>query len=471
MSQIIKIRRTTNVEAETALEFGEQALVNPAPGVADLYIGGSNGEIISIAGSNKMNKVSGSTANNILTVNATGQAIDSGYSVETTVSGSSTKIPTSSAVLASIQASQQGLSVKQSVLAATTAPLATVVAAGSGATKTLTASANGLLSIDGISTWVDVTTDNGSIVPEDLSATPASRVLVKNQANAVDNGIYVVTDKGSASTLFVLTRALDANNALDLNNGAFVFVQSGTVNSGSGFVLTTVDAVIDTSGLNFTQFSGAGSIIAGTGLEKTGNTLFIANGGVTATQIATNTILNSNLTQANAKTWKGNNTIALADVSDNSAGSLTETTSSVLTITGGASALLNSASIEVKQATTSQSGFLLNTDWNTFNNKVSIDAVQTLSATGSITAWNSTVYVSGTSNITLPTPTGNAGKKLTIKKTDTGTITTILPASGLIDGGASFEMSYQHDSITIESNGTNYFIIASHSNTIDGGVF
>jgi hypothetical protein len=99
------------------------------------------------------------------------------------------------------------------------------------------------------------------------------------------------------------------------------------------------------------------------------------------------------------------------------------------------------------------------------------DSQQTLSATGSITSWNSTVYVSNTSNITLPTPTSNAGKKVTIKKTDTGTTTTILPASGTIDGDANFEMPYQYDSITIESDGTNYFIVDSYSNTIDGGVF
>ena len=53
-------------------------------------------------------------------------------------------------------------------------------------------------------------------------------------------------------------------------------------------------------------------------------------------------------------------------------GNLAEATSSVLTITGGANAVLGTGtSIQVKQATTSQSGYLSNTDWNTFNNKQS----------------------------------------------------------------------------------------------------
>ena len=558
----IKNKRSTTTAIPT-VEFGEIAYTNIA-GVSKVFIGDSSNVPVEIAGDSKMDKVSDSTANNILTVDATGQAIDSGkkfndtgttandvLSAEAVISkinskqnlitnpvnnnfvstdalgqtkdsglsfevnvltGSPTAVPSSFAVSKAIQVAQQGLDTKQSAVSATTAPLPSVTALGTGVGKTLTATANGVLSIDGVSTWVDVNTNSGSTDPY-ATTSKASRVLIKNQINAIDNGIYVVTNKGSSSTRFVLTRSTDADDGTKLNPQAYIFVESGTTNINSGFALSnTSPIIIDTTALNFTQFAGVGStILAGTGLAKTDNTLSVKpdtttfgfnianvinatsaglnvfvdgttiggngatalsvlNGGITSAKIATNTISNFNLTQASAKTWKGNNTGAFANVSDNFAGSL-EAASSVLTITGGSNALLNSASIGVKQATTSQDGFLSNTDWNTFNNKLTIDSQQTLSATGSITAWNSTVYVSGTSNITLPTPTGNAGKKLTIKKTDTGTITIILPASGLIDGGANFEMPYQHDSITIESNGTNYFIIASHSNTIDGGVF
>lgn len=51
-------------------------------------------------------------------------------------------------------------------------------------------------------------------------------------------------------------------------------------------------------------------------------------------------------------------------------GNLTETTSSVLTITGGTSAVIGSGTtIQVKQANGSQSGFLATADWTTFNGK------------------------------------------------------------------------------------------------------
>jgi hypothetical protein len=54
--------------------------------------------------------------------------------------------------------------------------------------------------------------------------------------------------------------------------GLFTFVEEGTANSDSGFILTTDGPItLGTTGLNFTQFTGAGQITAGAGLTKTGN--------------------------------------------------------------------------------------------------------------------------------------------------------------------------------------------------------
>jgi hypothetical protein len=65
--------------------------------------------------------------------------------------------------------------------------------------------------------------------------------------------------------------------------GNFVFVEKGTVNGNNGFVCTTDVAVVGTNALTFTQFSGAGQVIAGDGIQKSGNTLSLdlkANSGV-----------------------------------------------------------------------------------------------------------------------------------------------------------------------------------------------
>jgi len=142
----------------------------------------------------------------------------------------------------------QGLDVKDSVVATTTA-IGTLS----------TAFANGQ-SIDG------VTLQTGD------------RILIKNQSTASQNGIYNVQASGAPSRA---TDMATGSNAA----GAFVFVEQGTVNAENGFTCTsdTGSAVVGTNNLTFAQFSGAGQIIAGDGLEKSGNTLSTdlkANGGL-----------------------------------------------------------------------------------------------------------------------------------------------------------------------------------------------
>jgi hypothetical protein len=56
-------------------------------------------------------------------------------------------------------------------------------------------------------------------------------------------------------------------------------------------------------------------------------------------------------------------------LNSSSKGNLTEATSSILTITGGTGATIGNVSVQVKQASGSQSGYLSSTDWTTFNNK------------------------------------------------------------------------------------------------------
>jgi len=142
----------------------------------------------------------------------------------------------------------QGLDVKDSVVATTTA---------NGTLST--AFANGQ-SIDG------VTLQTGD------------RILIKNQSTASQNGIYNVNASGAPSR--ATDMATGANAA-----GAFVFVEQGTTNAENGFVCTsdTGSAVVGTNNLTFAQFSGAGQIIAGDGLDKSGNELSVdlkANGGL-----------------------------------------------------------------------------------------------------------------------------------------------------------------------------------------------
>ncbi len=84
----------------------------------------------------------------------------------------------------------------------------------------------------------------------------------------------------SSGTAAVLTRADDFNSDADITAGAFCFVEEGTISADAGFVLATNEPItLDTTALSFSQFSGAGSITAGTGLTKSGNTI-AATGGL-----------------------------------------------------------------------------------------------------------------------------------------------------------------------------------------------
>jgi len=155
--------------------------------------------------------------------------------------------------------------------------------------------------VDGVAQGLDVkdsvvatTTANGTLSSafangqsiDGVTLQTGDRILIKNQTTASQNGIYNVNASGAPSR--ATDMATGANAA-----GAFVFVEQGTVNAENGFTCTsdTGSAVVGSNNLTFAQFSGAGQVIAGDGLDKSGNTLSVdlkANGGlvIESTEIA-----------------------------------------------------------------------------------------------------------------------------------------------------------------------------------------
>ena len=130
-----------------------------------------------------------------------------------------------------VQASAQGLDVKQSVRAATTANI----------------TLSGTQTVDGV-----------SLVAGD-------RVLVKNQTTGSENGLYVVVDGGA------WTRTEDADSDAEVTAGLFTFVTEGTSYADTGWVVSTNDDItVGSTAITFTQFSGAGVISAGDGLVQNG---------------------------------------------------------------------------------------------------------------------------------------------------------------------------------------------------------
>lgn len=160
----------------------------------------------------------------------------------------------------------QGLNVKSPAQLATAAalPANTYNNGSSGVGATLTANANGALTVDGV------------------TVSAGNRILVKNEVSQANNGVYVVTTVGDGSTPYVLTRSTDADTGTEMLS-AFVFIEGGNVNANSGYVQATTGSItIGSTNIVWSQFSSAGNITAGDGLVKTGQTLdVVAGSGIT----------------------------------------------------------------------------------------------------------------------------------------------------------------------------------------------
>ncbi|KAJ3230661.1 hypothetical protein HDU81_004321 [Chytriomyces hyalinus] len=178
----------------------------------------------------------------------------------------------------------QGLSIRDSVVAATTT--------------------NGTLA---------TSFANGSVI-DGVTLVTGYRILIKNQTVGSQNGIYRVNASGAPTLVSDLPAGSDAS-------GIFTFVEIGTINSATGWVVTNLSgsAIVGTSNITFTQFSGSGQMAAGTGLTLTGNVFSVNSAQPTVTSVGTLTGLTS-----------------VGDISVTSTTSSSSKTTGAVTIAGGA---------------------------------------------------------------------------------------------------------------------------------------
>jgi hypothetical protein len=148
----------------------------------------------------------------------------------------------------------QGLNIHAASYAATTANLnATYSNGSSGVGATLTnAGAQAAFATDGTTPSLN------------------DRILVKNQTNTIQNGIYTLTTIGSGSTNWVLTRATDFDQPVEIAGGDFTFVDNGTTLANTGWVQVDEVTTVGTDPIVFQQFSGAGTYTASNGVLLTG---------------------------------------------------------------------------------------------------------------------------------------------------------------------------------------------------------
>lgn len=246
--ELFTIDSEGDVKVGGSLEISKDAIVNASMAGKDLTLDGN----LVVKG----NTTLGNGAEDTFRVNA-GSVHLGGVRIQ----GGATPTAASDLVTKEYADSlRAGISVKDPVRVATTQNLAATYNA-----NVLTASVNGVLTIDG----------------KTLSAN--ERVLVKNQTNKTQNGIYVVSNAGSSTAPWTLTRATDATQG-KLVSGTAVWVNEGSVNGDTRWVLGTDGAItLGTTDLNFVKdFQMQDITVASGELTKSGNTLGLAASGVTA---------------------------------------------------------------------------------------------------------------------------------------------------------------------------------------------
>lgn len=306
---------------------------------------------------------------------------------------------------------------------------------------------------------------NGSVV-DGVTLVTGDRVLIKNQAAPAENGIYTVNASGAP------TRAIDSDLWSEIA-GAFTFVEEGTAQHDTGWVCTSdLGGTVGTTAITWTQFSGAGTYLAGTGLTLSGNTFSItapvttALGGTGMTTIGSaNQVLGVN-TGATGLEYKtvtagtaisvtpaaGSITIANTGVTSNVAGTgisvsgatgaVTVTNTGVTSLAGTTNQITASASTGAVTlsvpSTFTAPGYVRATTaiYDSISNAVSAAGTTQGTATALTASYNVVTTAAASSGVILPTP-AFGGWKIIVFNRGANAVNVYPQTGASIDAGAA----------------------------------
>jgi len=146
---------------------------------------------------------------------------------------------------------------------------------------------------DGVGATLTNAGTQAALVIDGVTLNTSDRVLIYNQTNGYENGVYTVTDTGSVSTNWVLTRATDAdsyepNDNTGIDGGSYFFVEEGDTGAGEAYVCSNVGEItIGTTDITFVLFSSALVYTAGSGINISGSRVISTSGVPTDADLTT----------------------------------------------------------------------------------------------------------------------------------------------------------------------------------------
>ena len=293
-------------------------------------------------------------------------------------------LPSDAANKSYVESVLAGLSWKLSVKAGSTASYSATYNNGSfgvGATLTNAGTQSGFV-IDGYTAFI------------------GDRVLIKDQTDKKQNGIYYVADSGNSSSNWVLIRSLDSDIVSELNNET-VLVTAGATNAGTGWTQTTANPLIGTNNIVYVQYSGTGTYTVGAGLSLVGNTF--SNTGVLSVTAGTNLLVSAStgaITVSTSTTPTFSN--ATFTVADGTAPFTVTSTTPVANLSiGGNAATATTSGI----ATNLSSGSIGSIPYQSTINTTSMLAAATSSqvlVSGTTPSWTNAPTLTGTNFTSIP---------------------------------------------------------------------
>ena len=191
-----------------------------------------------------------------------------------------------------------------------------------------------------------------ALVVDGITLLVNDRVLVYQQTNQTQNGVYVATNVGSGSTNWILTRSSDTDtygltSSTTLGEGSTFFVQQGVTGAGETYTCNTQGVItFGTTNITFVQISSAQIYSAGTGLTLTGTQFSISNTAVTAAAYGSASQVGTFTVNAQGQlTAAGNTTISIPASAINTTIPNSGLTNSAITINGSPISLGGSVSV------------------------------------------------------------------------------------------------------------------------------